>query len=87
MSFIDLRPDQFKTDEPENKIDWLGVLGVFFVCFIVGFGGCNNQGISDCEAENIRSVYDQADHLKSIGQGEAGTNLKHNARRIAKGRC
>ena len=87
MSFLDLRPDQFKTDDPENKIDWLGVLGVFFVCLIVGFGGCNNQGISDCEAGNIRSIYDQADHLKSIGQGGAGTNLKHNARRIAKGRC
>lgn len=89
MPFIDLRPDQFKNNEPKknNQADWVWGLGGCLLLAAIIFGGSFGDSISDCEAENIRAIHEQAGRLKDLGQGQAGDNLKSSARRIAKSRC
>lgn len=91
MALLDLRPPQFRDDEPkkQEEFDWLGLIALFFLGWII-YGvvtGGGGSGISDCEAENIRAIHEQAGRLKDSGQGQAGDNLKSSARRIAKSRC
>jgi hypothetical protein len=89
MSFFDLRPDQFKTDglKRNNHADWVWGLGVCLLLAAIFLGGSFGDRMSDCEAENIRAIHEQAGMLKDSGQGQAGDNLRHNARRVAKSRC
>lgn len=89
---FDLRPPQFRDDEPKKQEDikwidlFLGLGGCAFIVWII-FGGHGGSNISDCEAENIRAIHEQAGRLKDSGQGQAGNNLKSSARQIAKSRC
>lgn len=91
MALLDLRPPQFRDDEPkkQEKFDWgalFVVLGVCWFGYMIATNPSRNT-ISDCEAENIRAIHEQAGRLKDSGQGQAGNNLKSSARQIAKSRC